>query len=411
METGMTSVPGTTIAIYDSPHQFEPLLPQKRLDELVAKTRAVFEKAHELRGALCPPAREALRELVREMNSYYSNRIEGQSTHPANVSKALKRDFSDDPEIAQRQRIAVAHIEAERELEAELEALHLTEAQALRSDFLLRAHRSLYGRLSAEDRTTSEGRIVEPGRIREADVSVGRHHAPAFASLPKFLARMDQVYGQAQGVDNVLTMIAAAHHRTVWTHPFLDGNGRAARLQTHTALSRLSGGLWSVNRGLARNRDRYYERLSNADMPRHGDLDGRGNLSEKMLWEWCDYFIDLCEDQVSFMARMFDVGGLRDRVKALVLVRSQSAEFRDYRTEAVLPLLHVLLSGSVSRGDFSQMTGLGERAARKIISQLLRDGLLVSQSHRAELRIGFPLDALNILFPNLYPEAAAANID
>ncbi|WP_454727284.1 MULTISPECIES: hypothetical protein [Cupriavidus] len=75
METGMTSVPGTTIAIYDSPHQFELLLPQKRLDELVAKTRDVFEKAHELRGASCPPAREALRELVREMTSYYSNRI------------------------------------------------------------------------------------------------------------------------------------------------------------------------------------------------------------------------------------------------------------------------------------------------------------------------------------------------
>lgn len=404
----MSSAPSTAIDVYDSPHHFEPLLPQKRLDQLVEKTRVVFEKAHALRGALCPPAREAVRELVREMNSYYSNRIEGQSTHPANVSKALQKNFSDNPEVAQRQRIALAHIEAERELESDAE---LTEAQALRSDFLLRAHASLYGRLSEYDRRTPNDRIVQPGQIRDEEVSVGRHHAPAFASLPRFLGRMDQVYGRVQGVDALLYTIAAAHHRTVWTHAFIDGNGRAARLQTHTALCRLSGGLWSVNRGLARNRDTYYAMLSNADMPRQGDLDGRGNLSEKMLWEWCSYFIDLCEDQVSFMTRMFDVQGLRDRVKGLVLLRSQSSDYQHYRSEAVLPLLHVLLAGSVSRGDFAQMTGLGERVARSVISQLLKDGLLVSDSHRADLRIGFPLDALSILFPNLYPEAAAANLE
>lgn len=404
----MSFTPRMKIEVYDSPHHFEPLLPQTKLEALTEKTRAVFEKAHALKGALCPPAREALRELVREMNSYHSNRIEGQSTHPQNVSKALKKDFSANPEIAQRQRIALAHIEAERELEADDD---LTEARILGSEFLLRAHASLYGRLSIEDRTTPEGRIVEPGRIRAEEVSVGRHHAPAFSALPKFLSRMDQVYGRLQGVDALLYTIAAAHHRIAWTHAFVDGNGRAARLQTHTALSRLSGGLWSVNRGLARDRDAYYAMLSNADMPRQGDLDGRGNLSERMLWEWCNYFIDLCNDQVSFMTKMFDVPGLRDRVKGLVLVRSQSSDYRNYRSEAVLPLLHVLLAGSVSRGDFSQMTGMGERGARNIISQLLKDGLLVSDSHRAELRIGFPLDALNILFPNLYPEAAAANLE
>lgn len=404
----MSSASSTRLDIYDSPHHFTPLLPEKRLDELVEKTRIVFEKANALKGALCQPARGALRELVREMNSYYSNRIEGQSTHPVNVNRALKHDFSANPEIAQRQRIALAHMEAERELEA---VDHLTEAQMLRSEFLLRAHACLYGRLSVADRTTPEGRIVEPGQIRAESVAVGTHHAPLHSAIPRFLAAMDTSYSRLRGVDALLYTIAAAHHRTVWTHAFLDGNGRAARLQTHSALSRLSGGLWSVNRGLARNRDRYYSLLSNADMPRHGDLDGRGNLSEKMLWQWCDYFIDLCDDQISFMTRMFDIEGLRERIKALILVRSESSQYKDYRQEAALPLTHVLVTGSVSRGDFTQMTGLGERSARKTISQLVRDGLLVSDSHRSELAIGFPLDALNILFPNLYPEAATANVD
>ena len=67
----------------------------------------------------------------------------------------------------------------------------------------------------------------------------------------------------------------------------------------------MSGGLWSVSRGLARRRDEYYERLDAADAPRQGDLDGRGNLSEKELRRWCEWFVAICEDQVSFMNRMF----------------------------------------------------------------------------------------------------------
>jgi Fic family protein len=96
-----------------------------------------------------------------------------------------------------------------------------------------------------------------------------------------------------------------------WIHPFIDGNGRACRLQTHCALWPVNGGLWSVSRGLARRRDEYYERLDAADAPRQGDLDGRGNLSEKELRRWCEWFVGICEDQVSFMTRMFHLDGMK----------------------------------------------------------------------------------------------------
>ena len=67
---------------------------------------------------------------------------------------------------------------------------------------------------------------------------------------------------------------AAAHHRMAWTHPFEDGNGRAVRLQTHCALFPLSGRLWTVNRGLARQTERYYEMLLSAESARRDDLGG-----------------------------------------------------------------------------------------------------------------------------------------
>lgn len=397
----MTAKP-LSLSVCDQPHQFEPLLPAQRLDELSESTRRIFEKSAGLKASASPQARTALREIVRSMNSYYSNRIEGQGTHPANIERALRHDFSDRPDVARGQRVALAHMEAEQELEQ----LVTTEAAALSSGFLVQAHESLYRRLAAPDRTTDDGRIITPGELRTHDVAVGRHQPPAWGSVPRFLKRMDEVYGRLKGIDAVIYTIAAAHHRMAWTHPFEDGNGRAVRLQTHCALLSLNGGLWSVNRGLARHRERYDEMLDSADSARQDDLDGRGNLSEKMLWAWCRYFLDLCEDQVTFMASMLDLAKLKDRIRAYVLVRGATDGIAEYREEAVLALQTVAVGGAVSRGEFIRMTGLEERTARKAMSRFLRDGLLKSDSHRASLSIGFPIASLSILLPNLYPEAS-----
>ncbi|MDM0112065.1 Fic family protein [Variovorax sp. J22R133] len=401
------SVPSKSVAVYDQPHQFEPLLPANDLGDVIEATRRIFEKSSELKASASPETRAVLREIVRSMNSYYSNRIEGQGTHPANIERALRKDFSDKADVAKGQRVALAHIEAEQELEQ----LVTTEAGALQSDFLIQAHTGLYSRLSLEDRVTDDGRLVVPGQLRTHDVAVGRHQPPAWQSVPKFLARMDERYGRLSGVDAVLYTVASAHHRMAWTHPFEDGNGRAVRLQTHCALLPINGGLWSVNRGLARQRERYYEMLDNADSARQGDLDGRGNLSQRMLLEWCRYFVSVCEDQVQFMATMLDLGKLKDRIRAYVLVRGATESITEYREEAILPLQTVAATGAMSRGDFIRMTGLEERTARKVISRFLADGILRSDGHRSPLSIGFPLSSLGILLPNLYPEASTVVID
>lgn len=405
------SAPSTVVSVYDKPHQFEPLLPQRELEGLVEHTRTVLEKAYRLQHSVAPSTRQSLQRLVRGMNSYYSNRIEGQGTHPKNIERALNADFSTVADVAQRQRLALAHIEAEQELEAILPADGGSERRALQSTFLRKAHVALYRRLEAADRTTEDGRVIEPGQLRKVDVTVGRHQPPTTASVPAFLARMDEVYPRIKGLDGLLYGIAAAHHRAAWVHPFGDGNGRACRLQTHCALLPISAGLWSVNRGLARQRDKYYVMLANADHARHGDLDGRGNLSEKMLRAWCEFFIEVADDQVTFMTSMLKLDDLRERIGTLMLVRSESTQFENYPRQATLALHHVLLAGPVTRGDFCQMTGMAERSARRVLAQLLKDKLLVSDSPKGAVSFNFPLDALNILLPNLYPEAATTNTE
>ncbi len=296
------------------------------------------------------------------------------------------------------QRIALAHIGAEKELEGVRDA-----GSVLRSTFLIDAHRALYERLAPGDRLSDEGEVIVPGQLRTRDVQVARHIAPTAAALPVFIQRLDEVYGVSRGWGSILIHTACAHHRVAWVHPFLDGNGRALRLQSHCALWDLSEGLWSPSRGLARSTEAYYAALHNADSPRRGDLDGRGNLSALGLLAWVQYFLGVCEDQVSYMSNMLALDGIKQRIEALVILRSM--QDKNIRREAVLPLIHIFGFGPVSRREFAQLTGLGERTARSLLAKLLADGLLVSDTPYGQVRIGLPLDALGMLFPNLYPEA------
>ncbi len=56
----------------------------------------------------------ALANLVRSMNCYYSNLIEGHDTHPIDIERALKNDYSADPRKRNLQLEAKAHIEVQR---------------------------------------------------------------------------------------------------------------------------------------------------------------------------------------------------------------------------------------------------------------------------------------------------------
>lgn len=102
-------------ARYNSPHQFEPLLPSDaRQEALLSKAGDLVRAATALAGQRVPPE---LHVLLRSMNSYYTNRIEGQHTRPHEIEQALRKDFSANQELAAKQRLAVAHIEAEAALE------------------------------------------------------------------------------------------------------------------------------------------------------------------------------------------------------------------------------------------------------------------------------------------------------
>lgn len=107
------------------------------------------------------------------------------------------------------------------------------------------------------------------------------------------------------------------------------------------------------------------------------------------------------------MSRMLDLDGMKQRIEALIKFRA--AADKDIRPEAILPLHHLFAAGPVTRGEFIQLTGLGERTGRSLLSRLLAAKLVTSETPRGPVNFGLPLDSLHFLLPELYPEANTKN--
>jgi hypothetical protein len=109
------------------------------------------------------------------------------------------------------------------------------------------------------------------------------------------------------------------------------------------------------------------------------------------------------------MDKMLNLSEMRKNLEALISFRS--SQDKEIRREAIVPLYHLYLAGPTKRGDFLQMTGLGERTARSLLSRLLKTGIVTSANHKAPIQLAFSLDSLQFLLPNLYPEAATLNMN
>ena len=407
---------------YDDPHHFEPLLPGAHLmgpllERAGDLTRAATALGASIGGSVSGSVSEStgtqteLRALLRSMNSYYTNRIEGEHTRPSDIERALQQDFSANADLARKQRLAVAHIQTEAACEAELSARaaegHDVGRLLYAPAALCWLHGRLFSRLSAVDLKLSDGKSLIPGELRQRAVAVGRHEPPTAASLPRFLARWQNVYAGVRRGEEAVVALAAAHHRLAWMHPFLDGNGRVARLHTHLALhaAGLTQGLWSPLRGFARSEARYKALLQAADEHRRGALDGRGNLTQAGLLDWIHYTLDLCIDQTQFMAAQLSVQGMQARIAAALAFEENTLQ-SGVRREALLPLHYLFMTqGELGRAEFKLMTGLGERVATDLLSALLDQGFVASDTPYGKLRFAIPRHALRFYFPTLWPEA------
>jgi Fic family protein len=389
--------------------QMEPTLISESSKHRDRMNELVFElssSASAFRASLPEGMVEALGDLVRSMNCYYSNLIEGHDTLPIEIEQALAEDYSRNKERKDLQFEAKAHIATQRWIDGGALRGCATTVSAV-----LETHYRFEGALPPDllwvtNPRTKQREHVIPGETRTFDVQVGRHVPVSPGAIARFMRRWEIAYGKLSKFDTVL-QAAAAHHRLVWIHPFADGNGRVARLISYAMLLEAlnSGGIWSIARGLSRSEKAYKGHLAACDLPRRNDLDGRGSLSEETLAEFTTFFLDVCLDQVQFMTKLMQPNALRKRIMDWAKEEERLGGLLPHSTRV---LAHILTHRELERKDVTEVVGFDGRKARRVTALLHKRGIITAPTHRAPFRIALALPAAVApsFMPGLYPKNA-----
>jgi len=396
------------MASLETPARLEPCQLPSYSEKLADLISAVTASATTLGARLHPLAAASLADLVRVMNCYYSNLIEGHDTRPHDIERALSEELETEPERRNLQLEARAHIRVQQAIDQLQAQRTLTEPAA--PSFIRWVHEQFYADAPAELLTISRAGgsyRMQPGVFRhepQHDNMVGRHMPPSSTVVPAFMDYFEQRFRlEPLGAAARIAAIAIAHHRLNYIHPFPDGNGRVSRLVAH-AMALRSGigahGLWSISRGLARgltDRGEYKRMMDLADSPRKSDLDGRGNLSLQALEDFVTWFCQVALDQLTFMSQLFDLDTLTARLDTYVT--------RDLGLSPnATKLVHALLQrGEMPRGDAGPVASLPERTARQLLSRLGDSGLIASSTPKGPVSLRFNTTSAETLFPRLFP--------
>lgn len=389
-----------------------PLIPQDRapgdLQDAVVELMRLDAALH---ANIPQPLRLPMMNLLRKVNSYYSNRIEGNPTLPADVLRAqeLPADAKANENLLEIKR----HIEAQRRLMDE----PIDEVEICTRGAISRMHREFYEGMPDEFldiKLNDEGETVRlvPGEFRKRSVKVGNHVPPTPEDLGTYMNWFEGAYrlDRHHGITPILAA-AAAHHRLMWIHPFMDGNGRTGRLFTDLYLKAagLGGyGLWTMSRGFGRDVEAYYAALSAADHIRRGNLDGRGELSDSGLMTFTLYFIETALDQVKYFSSLLEPRMLTQRIDIYFQQRQKGA-FISGKGE-VLPALRIearevykalLYHGDKLRADIQDMLGFNERTTRALLSQMAKEGL-IKLNGRKPVSLNLSRHSIEFLFPSLW---------
>lgn len=395
-------------------HDFTPFIPgNEAMDDsgLPDLAMSMVRADAKLAGYLEDVTKETIRQYMAVINSYYSNLIEGNNTLPHEIRAAQRGEYHDDPLKRDLQKESVAHIHVQnwiRDQDPDQDTIYSC-------DFLKAVHREFYAQLPEHMREIKDaagkltGRVV-PGEWRSAPIIVGRHVPPAADNLDSLMEQFCEIYhpGQYSG-DRKYIALMCAHHRFVWIHPFLDGNGRVVRLFTDAALSALganSVGVWCTSRGLARTSNEYKLLLARADFPRQDMLDGRGLLSQDSLVEFCRYMLVAAIDQIEYISGLLELGQLQKRISAYIQARNDNrvpAISGGIKEVAALVLYHAFINGELERPMAYELSGMPDRSARRLFAQLKDEGLLTETSPRSPLRWAIPEHAEPWYFPQLVP--------
>ena len=331
------------------------------------------------------------------MNCYYSNLIEGHDTHPIDIERALKDDYSKDAQKRDLQLEAKAHITVQEWIDGGglkgraalgrgIREIHLRFCELLPEDLL-----------GLEDPANQRADRGRPWRTARPRRQVGGHIPISAPAVPRFLNASKSLRQSAR-------RSPSSRFRGRASPPFVDAPvprrqrpcrpADVARDAERSTRARVVG-----RPRVARNAEDYKGHLALCDETRRNDLDGRGTLSEEALTDFTRFFLTTCIDQVSFMESLMQPDQLRTRI----LLWAEE----EIRLKWLPPKAGAILEALLYRGARAWKRRLRGRDQRTPCSPVCRrphrSGSAHFRSTRAPLRLAFPAKLAARWMPGLFP--------
>jgi Fic family protein len=300
----------------------------------------------------------ALRHSARLRSTHYSTMIEGNRLSEAEVAQvvagggAVKGNQRDEAEV-------LGYYVALDELERMAER-----TSALSEDTIKKLHALVMG--SGRKRVTPTPYRTAQNVITQTATGRIIYLPPTAHDVPVLMASLIQWLADAEKKEIPCPVRAAvAHYQFATIHPYIDGNGRTARLLA-TLVLRLGGyglkGVYSLDEYYAKDLQGYYNAITVG--PSHNYYIGRAKAD---ITRWVEYFIQ-------GMAMSFEAvkGHAEAEPKAGNPDRSGLLRQLDARQKKTLDLF--LSSDCVTAKEIGALLGVKDRMARNLCKGYVEKG-------------------------------------
>lgn len=256
---------------YCKRHNLKPLPEDELIEEFIAKR--IENKLKELNSKrpLPPHALESLNKKFEVEMTYNSNAIEGNRLTLRETFLVLEKGMTINGKSMREHLEVTNHKEALDLLEKIANSAH-----TIKEKDILDLHAVILDKIRTQD----------AGFYRHIQVYISGtpHIPPNYKEVPNEMQKVIyELNSKEQGV-KAIESASKVHHLTTWIHPFIDGNGRLARLLTNLRLIRAGFPPIIVEK---KQRKSYYITLEKADQGNLGPLTKLiANQTEKMLDQW-----------------------------------------------------------------------------------------------------------------------------
>lgn len=319
-----------------------------------------------LGGPVHPRIFYQLKDIFQMLESLGSARIEGNNTTLAEfVEKIIENPTKPDGDEKYAEILNIE--EAIRFVEE-----NVKKDTKISEGLVFEVHKILVRELTPPP--TGEGSTL-PGELRRKNVRINNsaHVPPDFVRVPDYFRELLNFVNEEVSPQHHLLMVALAHHRMTWIHPFDNGNGRMVRIFTYALLIKQgfqvkTGRILNPTAIFCMDRDIYYNKLGLADTG-----------EKKGILEWCEYVLRGLRDEIKKIDHLLD----RDYMNEKILIPALSfALERKLITREEFQILAFLVRKKdmeLKSADLESLLGVKDSVARaRILNGLKKKGMLIA---------------------------------